>query len=105
MDGWVIGPKKTRLYINKVYAAPNTKVDAAKKVTQKLALKVLNKIINSPTNPDVPGNPTLDIANSTKNAAKIGIVFVMPPKSEIFLVCNFSYKIPNAKNNAPEPKA
>ncbi len=34
---------------------------------------------NSPTNPDVPGNPELAIANSTANAAKIGILLTTPP--------------------------
>ena len=40
---------------------------------QKLVLNVLNNTINSPTKPDVPGKPTLDIANIIKKAANTGI--------------------------------
>ena len=35
--------------------------------------------MNSPTNPDVPGRPTLAIANSTVKVAKRGITPATPP--------------------------
>src|SRR5260370_483079 len=80
---FAILPKKTRLYIHSVYAAAQIKVDAAATDIQKFALKALRIIMNSPTNPEVPGSPALDIAKIIKNAAKTGMVFATPPKSFI----------------------
>ena len=34
---------------------------------------------NSPTKPDVPGNPELASANSTMRAANVGMVLITPP--------------------------
>ena len=65
---FVIGPKYTRLYIHKVYAAPNIKAVAAANPSKKLALTAPKITIHSPTNPAVPGKPQLAIENSNTNA-------------------------------------
>ncbi len=54
-------------------------VEAARKAIQGFAWKLARITRNSPTKPDVPGNPELAMANSTKNAAKTGIRLVTPP--------------------------
>src|SRR5487761_600285 len=72
-------PKITRLYIHSVYAAPRINVTAAAKPSQKSAFTAARITRNSPTNPEVPGNPAFAIANSIMNAANFGIVLTTPP--------------------------
>ena len=58
-------------------------------------------MVNSPTKPLVPGSPMEERVTIMKKAAKIGIFFDTPPKSEISRVCLLSYIIPTIKNSAP----
>ena len=66
------------------------RVNPAKKEYKTCTLKTAKITSNSPTNPDVPGNPELAIAKSIKKDAKIGIVLTTPPYLLISFVCNLS---------------
>src|ERR1700693_2612031 len=72
-------PKITRLTSHSVSGAPSTSVVPARKAYQTLALNDARMTKNSPTNPEVPGNPAFAIANNTMNDANIGMVLTTPP--------------------------
>ena len=59
--------------------APRISVTAARNAYQKLALKLARITRNSPTKPEVPGNPAFAMAKSTMKAPNIGIRLITPP--------------------------
>ena len=52
---------------------------AAKNAYQKFTFTAASITMNSPTKPLVAGSPELAMANSMKNAAKMGMVLTTPP--------------------------
>ena len=71
-------PKITLLINHSEYAAPIIRVIAAKNATQRLILKLAKMIVNSPTNPDVPGTAALASTKNTIKVANFGMELTTP---------------------------
>ena len=80
---WVKAEKITLRYKYSMYAAPKimplARTSASQNAPAKSALNKPSKTRNSPTKPDVPGNPEFARANSIMNAANMGMVLTTPP--------------------------
>ena len=57
--------------------------------------------MNSPTKPFSSGSPIDDMNMISEMVAYTGMMFEMPPYSEISRVCRRSYRMPTIKNSAP----